>query len=70
MRLPKELAESLSIRAGSKIIFVKKENSFEVKAEISTKPRKYTLENIVAGITPANRHEEFDWGKPMGREIW
>jgi antitoxin MazE len=30
--------------------------------------RKYTLEELVRGITPENRHEETDFGPPVGRE--
>jgi antitoxin component of MazEF toxin-antitoxin module len=29
-----------------------------------------TLEELVAGITDENRHEETDWGPPVGKEIW
>ncbi|MFL6233345.1 MAG: hypothetical protein ACJ76N_09450 [Thermoanaerobaculia bacterium] len=28
-----------------------------------------TLEELVTQITDENRHEEFDWGPPVGREI-
>lgn len=28
-----------------------------------------TLEELVARITDENRHEEIDWGPPVGREI-
>jgi antitoxin MazE len=31
--------------------------------------REYTLEELVKGITPTNRHEETDFGPPVGREI-
>jgi antitoxin MazE len=30
----------------------------------------YSLAELVAGITPENRHEETDWGKPVGGEVW
>ncbi len=47
----------------------------EIRVEegrISIKPlnQKLTLESLVAGITPENRYEEQDWGKPAGKEIW
>ena len=32
--------------------------------------REYTLEELVAGITPKNRHGESDWGSPVGNESW
>ena len=28
------------------------------------------LDRMVAGITDENRHEEVDWGPPVGREAW
>jgi len=31
---------------------------------------KLTLESLVAGITPENRHQETDWGTPAGKEAW
>jgi len=32
--------------------------------------RKYKLSDLVAGITPRNRHRETDWGQPRGEETW
>ncbi len=31
---------------------------------------EYSLEELVAGITPKNRHRETNWGAPAGNEIW
>ncbi len=31
---------------------------------------RYTLEELVAGITPENRHAEWDTGPAVGREVW
>lgn len=28
------------------------------------------LEELLAGITPENLHEETDWGPPAGKEFW
>lgn len=35
----------------------------------STKP-KYSLDELVMGITPGNCHRETDWGPPVGKEVW
>ena len=70
MRLPKELADSFNLKAGSPVIFITNKDTFTVQPQIKAKIPKYTLEELVAGITPKNRHKEFDWGKPMGKEIW
>lgn len=32
--------------------------------------RKYELSELVAGITPKNRHRETDWGRPQREESW
>jgi hypothetical protein len=31
---------------------------------------EYTLEELVEKITPDNQHEETDWGRAVGQEIW
>lgn len=31
---------------------------------------KYTLEELLDGITDENIHPETDWGKPVGNEVW
>ena len=35
----------------------------------STRPR-YELSELVAAITPKNRHQETEWGRPKGEESW
>ncbi len=29
-----------------------------------------TLDELIAGITPENRHGETDWGPAVGKEAW
>lgn len=71
MRLPKELADSFNLRAGSQIAFVTNKNSFTVQTQIKEKIPKYTLEELVAGITPKNRHKIIlPDDKPRGKEVW
>jgi antitoxin MazE len=33
-------------------------------------PTKYSLDDLVAGITPENRHELIETGNPVGQELW
>ena len=33
-------------------------------------PAKIDLAALIEAITPENRHEEIDWGPPVGREFW
>jgi antitoxin component of MazEF toxin-antitoxin module len=32
--------------------------------------RKYTLAQLLAGVTPENVHAEVDFGRPVGKEAW
>jgi antitoxin MazE len=32
--------------------------------------KEYKLEELVAGITADNSHAEYDFGKPVGKEVW
>jgi len=71
VRLPKNLAVSFGLKEGVKITFVPRGESFEiVKIAKIPRVRKYTLKDMVKGITAKNKHKEFDWGKPVGKEIW
>ncbi|MDT4289559.1 hypothetical protein RO575_08310 [Methylomonas sp. MO1] len=31
--------------------------------------RRYTLTQLLGRITPQNKHSEFGWGTPIGKEI-
>jgi len=66
VRIPDEFAENLDLKDGSVVGFKQTKNEIIIT---KTKP-KYTLEDMVKGITKKNRHKEYDWGKPMGKEIW
>lgn len=66
IRIPKEVAEQLSLEQGSDVEIQKTEDGIK----LTPKKRKPTLEEMMAQITPENQHEEIDWGKPEGREVW
>ncbi len=66
VRIPDEFAENLDLKDGSVVGF---QQSGDKMIITKAKPR-YTLEDMVKGITKKNMHKEFDWGKPMGKEIW
>jgi antitoxin MazE len=33
------------------------------------RPAEYTLAALIAGITDENRHDEIDFGSPVGKEV-
>jgi antitoxin MazE len=67
LRIPKPFAEEsnlhedtavdVSVRAGKLMVVVIEE-------------QQLTLEDLVAKITPSNRHAEIETGKAVGNEVW
>jgi antitoxin component of MazEF toxin-antitoxin module len=35
----------------------------------TVRKRKYTLEQLLEGVTPENKHAPVDWGPAIGKEI-
>lgn len=66
LRLPKAVAVEAQIAEGD-TVDVTVENGAVVIRPART---RYSLDELVDGITKANRHEETGWGKPVGRETW
>ena len=66
VRLPKDVLKLARLREGDELT-VRVE-----RGRIALEPAtpELTLEKLVAGITPRNRHREQDWGGPVGNEIW
>lgn len=69
VRIPKAFAEENGAREGKAADLTIKDGTLIVSIPKRRK-RKYTLEELVAGITPENRHEELEWGPPVGNEVW
>jgi antitoxin MazE len=66
LRLPKSVAEAAQIDEGDRVD-VTVENGVVV---IRPSRRTYSLDALVSQITPRNRHDEADWGTPVGGETW
>ena len=66
VRLPKEVLKQARLREGDELT-VRVENG---RIALEPAAPEITLEKLVAGITPRNRHREQDWGTPAGNEVW
>jgi len=67
IRIPSSVIQDLALSENSSVQIT----SNGVVATIQPKKRKkVTLNELVAAITPDNIHNEADWGKPVGKEIW
>ena len=66
LRLPKSLAADAGFSAGTPV-----ELSVQTgKLIVALARPKYRLADLLAQITPDNRHDEVDWGAPKGTEEW
>jgi len=67
VRIPLAIAKQASLGEGDCVSMV-----LEQDGAIVLRPcrRKYDLSDLVARITPKNRHRESDWGRPQGGESW
>lgn len=65
VRIPRACVRDLNLKESMEL-----EVSVENGGLLLRPRRRYTLDELVAGITPENRHGETDWGEAAGREAW
>ncbi|MGJ9458464.1 AbrB/MazE/SpoVT family DNA-binding domain-containing protein [Oceanobacillus sp. CF4.6] len=66
VRIPQKIAKKYNIVNGTELE-ISEDNKCIILKPISKKP---TLKELMAGITKENQHEEIDWGRSEGNEIW
>lgn len=67
VRLPKEIADQQKLTAGSQVL-VSADGDRVILSVV--KPTKPNLKDMLNAITPDNLHQETEWGKPIGKEVW
>ncbi|QSJ17006.1 AbrB/MazE/SpoVT family DNA-binding domain-containing protein [Nostoc sp. UHCC 0702] len=67
IRIPKSVAEQAHVTEGIGIDFSVEGNSIIITPQ---KRRKYTLDELLEGMTPENFHSEFQTGNAVGNEDW
>ncbi len=67
-RIPRGIADSLDIRAGDTLELTPAEGGLLVKK--ATVGKRYALADILDSFAPSSAHEEVDFGKPQGEEVW
>lgn len=66
LRLPKSVALEARVGEGDTVEVSVRNGTILIRPGRPT----YSLDQLVARITPRNRHTETDWGTPAGREPW
>ena len=67
LRIPKAFAGEARLEQGALVELTLEEGGLLVRPVAKPEP---TLEQLVAGITDENRHEEVEFGAPVGKERW
>ena len=64
LRLPESVVQEAQVGDGGKLDVVVEGGAIVMRPARA----RYSLDELVAGITKANRHDQSDWGTPVGRE--
>ena len=66
VRIPKPLQQAARLKAGDRVTLDLEDGAIVIRRARS----KPLLKDLVRGITPENCHDETDWGKTRGNELW
>ncbi len=67
LRIPKRFADEIHITADTAVELTIEDGKLVINPVAQP---EYTLEDLLALITPENIHNEVDWGAPVGQEMW
>jgi antitoxin MazE len=67
VRIPQHLAKEIGLSDGAEVEIVAIDGNLTIKPR---RQKQYSLDELIAGITPANRHGEIDTGRSVGEEVW
>lgn len=67
VRIPSPIAKEAELRVGTSVDITAVPDGGLRLTPIRRSP---TIEKLVAEITDDNRHDERDWGEPVGNESW
>ena len=68
IRIPKNIADKIKLKEGTAISIDVNDNNNNIV--ITPQKPKYTLEELLAGASSKDFDGEYDWGEPVGEEIW
>jgi antitoxin MazE len=67
VRIPQHLAKEIGLVAGVEVEISIDRDRLTISPK---RQREYSLEELVAAITPENCHAEINTGEPVGEEAW
>ncbi|MFL6110877.1 MAG: AbrB/MazE/SpoVT family DNA-binding domain-containing protein [Catenulispora sp.] len=66
VRIPGTYVKELDLAEGTELEVTRVDDGLLLRP----RKRAYTLDELLAQITPENIHGETDWGPPVGHEAW
>lgn len=67
IRIPQSLAKEIHLAEGTEIDLGVVDGTLVMKP---TNRKRYSLDELIKGITPENLHTEIDSGIAVGNEVW
>jgi antitoxin MazE len=68
VRIPRAFADAVNARDGKRAELTISDGALVLRPLLKAKPR-YSLEELLAGMTRDNVPAEVDWGPPRGNEV-
>jgi antitoxin MazE len=68
IEVPDAILQTMEVEPGSAVAWERMDDG-TLRISIAPPP-KYSLDDLVAGITEENRHAYIDTGSPVGKEVW
>jgi len=70
LRIPRGLMAELDLSENSTVDLRVEDGKLIVAPKQQGRKWKYSLGELLAGVTEENVHPETDWGAPVGDEVW
>ena len=67
LRIPKSFAKDVHLESGASVNLSIANGRLVVEPSPKT---KYSLSELLKGVTKKDLHSEIDWGRPVGKEVW
>jgi antitoxin MazE len=67
VRFPMSVLSQINLQENGEVEIKVEDNKLILSP---VKKTKYQLKDLLSQITPENRQEEIDFGKPVGKEVW
>ncbi|MHB8405678.1 MAG: AbrB/MazE/SpoVT family DNA-binding domain-containing protein [Gammaproteobacteria bacterium] len=69
VRIPATVAQEIGVKKGSTVELAAGEDSLFFRVVRKHRPAEVTLDDLLARVTPDNRHALVDIGPAVGREV-